>query len=42
MLPLQYDLPSRDEVEKCHITKDFIENKEEVKLEFMKKKKEAN
>ncbi|WP_037939939.1 ATP-dependent Clp protease ATP-binding subunit ClpX [Sulfurospirillum arcachonense] len=42
MLPLQYDLPSREEVQKCFITKDFIEGNEEIQLEFYKKDKEAN
>lgn len=36
MLPLQYDLPSRADVQKCKITKEFIEGKEEVELEFEK------
>lgn len=34
MLPLQYDLPSRDDVIRCTITKEFIQGEEEVSLEF--------
>lgn len=41
MLPLQYDLPSRDNVEKCVITKPFIDGKKEVELVLEKQKKEA-
>ncbi|MEA3314947.1 MAG: ATP-dependent Clp protease ATP-binding subunit ClpX [Campylobacterota bacterium] len=40
MLPLQYELPARDDVEKCIISKDFIENKEDATLIYAKK--EAN
>lgn len=36
MLPLQYELPSKNGVRKCIITKDFIEGNEEVTLEFDK------
>jgi ATP-dependent Clp protease ATP-binding subunit ClpX len=32
MLPLQYELPSKDSIKKCKITKKFIEKKEEVTL----------
>jgi len=39
MLPLQYDLPSRNDIEKCIITKAFITNKEDVQLDFYKEKK---
>lgn len=41
MLPLQFDLPSKSNISKCIITKEFIENKEAVKLEY-KLQKEAN
>ncbi len=40
MLPLQYELPSRDDVSKAIITKEFIEGKEEIILEFEEEKKE--
>jgi len=39
MLPLQYELPAREDIEKCIITKEFIENKEDVILEYIKEKK---
>ncbi len=39
MLPLQYELPAREDIEKCIITKDFIESKEDVILEYIKDKK---
>ena len=42
MLPLQYELPSKDDVEKCIITKDYIEKKSDVILEYIKSEKEAN
>ncbi|MEA3499272.1 MAG: ATP-dependent Clp protease ATP-binding subunit ClpX [Campylobacterota bacterium] len=32
MLPLQYELPARDDVEKCIITKEFCKNESKVKL----------
>jgi ATP-dependent Clp protease ATP-binding subunit ClpX len=38
MLPLQYELPSRDDISKCVITKKFIEGKQEVSLEKIKQK----
>jgi ATP-dependent Clp protease ATP-binding subunit ClpX len=41
MLPLQYELPARDDVQKCTISKDFIDAKSEVELEFIEEK-EAN
>jgi ATP-dependent Clp protease ATP-binding subunit ClpX len=34
ILPLQYDLPSEENIQKCIITQEFIENKEEVVLEY--------
>ena len=42
MLPLQYELPSKEDVEKCLITKAFIEAQEEVVLEYVSEEKEAN
>jgi len=42
MLPLQYTLPSQDDVEKCTITQAFIEGEEEVILEYTPIEKEAN
>jgi len=36
MLPLQYSLPAEENIEKCIITKEFIEEKEEVTLEYSK------
>ncbi len=42
MLPLQYELPSKDDVEKCIITKEYIEKKSEVILEYVEMEKEAN
>lgn len=40
MLPLQYELPARDDVEKCIITKEFMEGEAEVQLEHMKEEQE--
>jgi ATP-dependent Clp protease ATP-binding subunit ClpX len=40
MLPLQYELPAKDDVEKCIITKEFIEKNEEVTLEYVKEEEE--
>lgn len=34
MLPLQYDLPAKDGVQKCIVTRDFIESKADVILEY--------
>ena len=42
MLPLQYALPSKDDVERCLISKAFIEGKEDVTLEYSSADKEAN
>lgn len=42
MLPLQYTLPSQDDVEKCMITQAFIEGEDEVILEYSSADKEAN
>ncbi|MBU1667376.1 ATP-dependent Clp protease ATP-binding subunit ClpX [bacterium] len=42
MLPLQYALPSKDDVEKCMITQAFIEGEAEVVLEYSSADKEAN
>jgi ATP-dependent Clp protease ATP-binding subunit ClpX len=39
MLPLQYELPAREDIEKCIITKDFIDAKADVILEYVKDKK---
>jgi ATP-dependent Clp protease ATP-binding subunit ClpX len=32
MLPLQYELPAKDDIDKCIITKEFIDGEEEVEL----------
>jgi len=42
MLPLQYELPSKDDVDKCMITQAFIEGEAEVVLEYSSVDKEAN
>lgn len=42
MLPLQYELPSKNDVEKCIITKEFIDNEADVQLEYSVEEKEAN
>ena len=42
MLPLQYELPARNDIEKCIITKEFIANQEEVTLIYIQEGKEAN
>jgi len=42
MLPLQYELPAREDVEKCIITKEFIEKEAEVTLELIKEEKKEN
>lgn len=39
MLPLQYELPAKEGVEKCIITRDFIESKADVILEYATDKK---
>ena len=39
MLPLQYELPARDDIEGCVITKSFIDGKSEVELKKIKKDK---
>ncbi len=36
MLPLQYELPAKEDVEKCIITKEFIDGKSEAILEVSK------
>ncbi|MDH4945319.1 ATP-dependent Clp protease ATP-binding subunit ClpX [Sulfurimonas sp. C5] len=41
MLPLQYELPAKENVEGCTITKAFIDGDEEIKLRY-EEKKEAN
>jgi ATP-dependent Clp protease ATP-binding subunit ClpX len=41
MLPLLYELPAKENVEKCIISEDFIDKKSEVELIFTSKK-EAN
>ena len=38
MLPLQYELPARDEVQGCIISKDFIQGKKEIELKLIDKK----
>lgn len=42
MLPLQYELPSKDDVEKCMITQAFIEGEEEIVLAYSSVDKAAN
>ncbi|MEA3353204.1 MAG: ATP-dependent Clp protease ATP-binding subunit ClpX [Campylobacterota bacterium] len=42
MLPLQYELPARDDVDKCIIKKEFIEGKEDVTLELVKEDGKEN
>lgn len=39
MLPLQYELPSKSDVEKCVITKEFIEDGKDVTLIYLPKEK---
>ncbi len=34
MLPLQYELPAKNDIDRCIITKEFIEGDEEVSLEY--------
>lgn len=41
MLPLQYELPAKAGIEKCIITKEFIQGKEEVSLVHIKEEKET-
>jgi len=42
MLPLQYELPAKTDIESCTITKAFIDGESEVELKKVKKtKKEA-
>jgi len=40
MLPLQYELPAREDIDKCIITKEFIEGEEEITLELVKEEQE--
>ena len=40
MLPLQYELPAREDIDKCIITKEFIEGDAEVVLELVKEEKD--
>jgi len=40
MLPLQYELPAKDDVEGCVITKSFIEGHSDIELKMVKKAKE--
>lgn len=40
MLPLQYELPSKDDVSKAIITKEFIDGSEDVTLEYEEEEKE--
>lgn len=42
MLPLQYELPARDDVDKCIITKELIEGSAEVILEHVKEVEKEN
>ncbi|WP_428738229.1 ATP-dependent Clp protease ATP-binding subunit ClpX [Sulfurimonas sp.] len=42
MLPLQYELPAKEGVEACTITKDFIDGKKDVELRFEKKGKKTD
>lgn len=35
MLPLQYDIPSKENIEKCMITKGFIDGEEDITLEYV-------
>ena len=42
MLPLQYELPGKDDVEKCIITKEFIEGDDEVILEHTQEEVKEN
>jgi ATP-dependent Clp protease ATP-binding subunit ClpX len=37
MLPLQYELPAKNNIEKCIITKEFIEGKKDITIELVKK-----
>lgn len=39
MLPLQYELPAKDDVESCTITQEFIDGQKEVELVYTKKEK---
>lgn len=41
MLPLQYELPAKEDVEKCIITKEFITGEEEIQLQYIKEEEEA-
>ncbi len=41
MLPLLYELPAKEDVEGCVISKDFIDKKSEIELKYINKK-EAN
>jgi ATP-dependent Clp protease ATP-binding subunit ClpX len=41
MLPLQYELPAKDEVSKCVITKEFINGEKDVELHYEDADKEA-
>lgn len=40
MLPIMYDIPARDDIEKCIITKEVVESKKEPKLILKPKKDE--
>lgn len=37
MLPLQYEIPSKDDLESCTITKEYIKEEKEVELTYKKK-----
>lgn len=42
MLPIQYELPSKDDIAKCIITEKFIEKEEDVTLKKVQKEKRAS
>jgi len=42
MLPLQYELPSIDNIDRCIITKEFIEGNADVILEYSKEEEKEN
>ncbi len=41
MLPLQYELPAQNDVERCTITKEFIKGEGEVELQYLKEDKKS-
>jgi len=42
MLPLQYELPAIDNIDRCIITKEFIQGNSEVILEYSKEEEKEN